>query len=177
MSELLTHIANARDRAAFEELFHYFAPRIKGYLLNTRLSSEQAEDIAQETMLKVWRKAHLFDAKKASASTWIFTIARNLRVDTLRKINKPELDPNDPMHTPTQDPQADELSEQAERDRLIYKALATLPDKQKQVVQLFFFHDDPHTEIARKLDIPLGTVKSRLRLAFGKIRKELGTLE
>ena len=177
MNTLLARVAEKHDSLAFADLFAYFAPRVKGYLMRARVPAEQAEDLAQETLLKVWRKAHLFDPSKAAASTWIFTIARNLRIDALRKASKPDLDPDDPALQPEEEPRADELALRSERDQKIREAVTTLPEAQQEVVQLYFFEDDPHSEISRKLDLPLGTVKSRLRLAFAKIRKELGELE
>lgn len=173
----MVRVATSRDRAAFSRIFNYFAPRVKNYLLQANLSPEHAEDITQETMLKVWRKAHLFDPAKAATSTWIFTIARNARIDSLRKINKPALDPDEPQLKPTEEPRADELRERSERNLQIRNAITKLPAAQLDVLKLYFFEDDPHSDIARKLNLPLGTVKSRLRLAFAKIRNELGDLE
>ena len=107
LSALLAAVGAARDRAAFEALFRHFAPRIKAYLLRLGAGSPGAEDLAQEAMLSVWRKAVLFDPAKASAATWIFTIARNLRIDALRRERRPEFDPGDPAFVPDAEPQAD----------------------------------------------------------------------
>ncbi len=177
MNGLLKRVASHADRQAFGELFAFFAPRVKGYLMRVGVSAEQAEDLAQETMLKVWRKAALFDPGKASASTWIFTIARNQRIDALRRSAKPELSPDEPALTPDEEPQADAVVERRERDERIRLAYKTLPANQHDVVRLHFIEDEPHSVIAERLGLPLGTVKSRLRLAFNKIRKELGDLD
>ncbi|GJL93598.1 MAG: hypothetical protein DHS20C05_00030 [Hyphococcus sp.] len=137
---------------------------------------EEAEDLAQDTMVKVMNKAKLFDPAKASASTWIFTIARNARIDAIRKASKPSLDGEDPALMPEEAPRADVTCELKERDARIRSALGVLSADQLTVMRLHFYEDEPHSVIAEKLDLPLGTVKSRLRLAFEKIRKELGDL-
>lgn len=174
LNDLLLRVAAAGDRDAFNALFAFFAPRIKGYLMRIGTAADLAEDLAQEAMLKVWRKAKLFDPAKASAATWIFTIARNLRIDAARRAAKPALDADDPAFNPEEEPRADVMMERAYRDEKIRAAFQSLPPAQYEVVRLHFIEDAPHSEIAERLNLPLGTVKSRLRLAFEKIRKELG---
>ena len=178
MNELLSRVAVASDRRAFEELFAFFAPKVKGYLIKIGTSGELAEDLAQETLLKVWRKAKLFDVTKASASTWIFTIARNLRIDAARRAARTtvDIDIDEAALAADDDPLADEIVERTERDKIIHQAFTTLPQNQLEVVKLHFLEDAAHSEISERLGVPLGTVKSRLRLAFQKIRKELGDL-
>ena len=174
LNDLLLRVASAADRDAFNSLFAFFAPRIKGYLMRIGSPADLAEDLAQEAMLKVWRKAKLFDPAKASAATWIFTIARNLRIDAARRAAKPALDAEDPAFAPEEEPRADVMMERQSRDEKIRLAFKSLPAAQYEVVRLHFIEDAPHSEIAERLNLPLGTVKSRLRLAFEKIRKELG---
>lgn len=174
LNNLLLQVAACADREAFNSLFAFFAPRIKGYLMRIGSPADLAEDLAQEAMLKVWRKARLFDPAKASAATWIFTIARNLRIDAARRAAKPALDAEDPAFTPEEEPRADVMMERQSRDEKIRAAMQALPPAQYEVVRLHFIEDAPHSEIAERLNLPLGTVKSRLRLAFEKIRKELG---
>lgn len=174
MDDLIVRIATSGDREAFATLYEAFAPRVKGYLLRIGVSGEMAEDIVQETMLRVWRRAKLFDPGKAAASTWIFTIARNLRIDAHRRLSAANLDPNDPSFLPQEEPRPDEHAARGERDSLIRKAFAELPPNQHKVVAMHFYEDQPHSAIAEKLGLPLGTVKSRLRLAFEKIRRTLG---
>jgi RNA polymerase sigma-70 factor (ECF subfamily) len=171
---LLYKVAQSGDREAFARLFQFFAPRVKAYLMRIGASAEQAEDLAQDALMKVWRKARLFDPQKASATTWIFTIARNLRIDALRRLNRPDFDPQDPSFLPDEEPRADDTLDRKSRDAKIRTAFGALPPNQHEVVALHFFEDEPHSTIAKRLNLPLGTVKSRLRLAFEKIRKELG---
>jgi RNA polymerase sigma-70 factor (ECF subfamily) len=174
MNALLGRVAVERDRAAFATLFAHFAPRVKAYLLRQGAGPAVAEDLAQEALLSLWRKAHLFDPAKASAGTWLFTIARNLRIDAIRREKRPELDPEDFMSEP--EPAADEGMARCEDEARLRVALKELPADQAQVVELSFFADKPHSQIASELDIPLGTVKSRLRLAMARLRTALGEM-
>jgi len=164
----------AKDRAAFQLLFDHFAPRVKGYLMRLGTSNAQAEDLAQDALLAVWRKAALFDPAKASASTWIFTIARNLRIDAIRRERRPELDPEDPALQPGSARAADESVDWGQAEDRLRVALATLPDEQSRIIELSFLSEKPHSMIARELGLPLGTVKSRIRLAMARLRLALG---
>ena len=166
---LLAAIATRGDRKAFAALFAHFAPRVKGYLLRLGLPNAQAEELAQETMLTVWRRAEQFDPATGGAAAWIFTIARNLRVDALRRDRlAPRLEimaeePPPPLA-------ADAVIETVQHSDRVRAALETLPPEQAEVVRLSFFDDRPHAEIEQALGIPLGTVKSRLRLAMTRLR-------
>lgn len=175
--ELLSLVAETGDRRAFADLFNDFAPRVKGFLMKGGASPSEAEDLTQDVMVKILRKAKLFDSSKASAATWIFTVARNARIDALRRSSKPDFDPNEPMLTPEETPRADFLCELKERNARIEKALASLPDEQLEVMRLHFYEDEAHSAISERMGLPLGTVKSRLRLAFAKVRSELDELE
>lgn len=174
LNALLIRVGEARDRAAFEMLFRHFAPRIKAYLLRLGAGAAAAEDLAQEAMLAIWRKAAMFDPAKASAATWIFTIARNLRIDALRRERRPEFDPNDPAFVPEAEPAADAGMVRSDEDSRLREAITLLSPEQAKVVELSFFSDKPHSLIAKELGLPLGTVKSRLRLAMTHIRTALG---
>jgi RNA polymerase sigma factor (sigma-70 family) len=175
LNDLVVLIAHNRDRRAFEILFGHFAPRIKGYLMRHGAASVAAEDLAQETMLAVWRKAQLFDPSRASASTWIFTVARNLRIDSIRREKRPDFDPNDPAFVPGEEAPADAQMMRDDDDSRLRAALGKLPPEQAEIVQLSFFADKPHSAIAAELGLPLGTVKSRLRLAMARIRAVWGS--
>jgi RNA polymerase sigma-70 factor (ECF subfamily) len=175
LNAALVRVAQVRDRAAFAVLFSHFAPRVKAYLLRLGASPALAEDLAQEALLSLWRKAHLFDPAKASAATWLFTIARNLRIDAIRREKRPELDPDDFM--PAAGPAADDGLALADDESRLRAALKDLPPDQVQVIELSFFADKPHSQIAGELGIPLGTVKSRLRLAMARLKRALGEAE
>ncbi|MCX7376711.1 MAG: sigma-70 family RNA polymerase sigma factor [Alphaproteobacteria bacterium] len=170
---LLRAVAERADRTAFAELFGLFAPKVKSYLLRLGLPAARAEELAQETLLVVWRRAAQFDPASTGAAAWIFTIARNLRIDAARRdgIALPDADPTDDPPPPAQ---ADALVDAARQSERIRAALAQLCTEQAEVVQLAFFDDRPHGEIERALGIPLGTVKSRLRLAMARLRSLLG---
>ncbi len=170
---LIEAVAQQRDRAAFGELFRYFAPRINGWMLRTGASPAAAEEMAQEAMLAVWRKAALFDRSRAGATTWIYTIARNLRIDIMRRERHPSALLPDPATEPDVAEPADHALDCAERDARVRVALSQLPAEQALVVRKAFFEDKPHAAIEKELGIPLGTVKSRLRLAVARLRAVL----
>jgi RNA polymerase sigma-70 factor (ECF subfamily) len=128
-------------------------------------------------MLTVWRRAAQFDRNKAAVSTWVFTIARNRRIDTLRRARRPEIDPEDPALVREPDDPADRVVEAAQRRESLHAAVAELPEDQAKLLRLAYFEDKSHSVIAEELALPLGTVKSRLRLAMGKLRAALETME
>lgn len=166
---LLLHVGAQKDRDAFVELFHYFAPRIKSYLLKHGADETTAEEIAQNTMISVWEKASSYDPKKAAASTWIFTIARNKRIDALRKDRFIDVNSDSLSLANASYENVEEYADNKTIDNLS-SALGTLPPEQAQLVRMAFFEDKSHQSIARETHLPLGTVKSRLRLALEKLR-------
>lgn len=177
MTGLLTQLAARQDQAIFAELFQFYAPRIKAYLRRLGADERTAEDLAQDAMATVWNKAPMFDAAKAGAGTWIFTIARNLRIDALRRERRPEVDPTDPVFEQVDHATPEGALSEQQRARAVTLALRDLPAEQARIVRLSFFEDRPHGDIAEELGIPLGTVKSRLRLAMQRFRKALGEFQ
>ncbi len=170
---LILAIAADRDRAAFAALFAHYAPRVKTFLQRRGADAAQAEELAQEALLAVWRKADQFDPGRATAAAWIFAIARNLRIDALRRARLaiPVTDPTDDAPPP---PQADALLAADQRARRLHDAIAMLPAEQSEALRLAYFDERSHSEMETALAIPLGTVKSRLRLAMARLRAALG---
>ncbi len=162
-----------KDRDAFAVLFNFYAPRIKSYLLRLNAPDSLAEELTQEVMLAVWRKAETFDKSQASASTWIFRIARNRRIDAARRAAKPALDGEDPALQPPEVEMPDDAAHAMGREAKVREALKTLPEEQVALLRLAFFDGLSHRDIADRIGAPLGTVKSRLRLAFDKLRRVL----
>ena len=173
LTYLISRIANHKDKSAFSELFMLVGPRIKGYLMKLGSSDIVAEDLLQEVMLIVWRKSESFDRAKAAVSTWLFTIARNKRIDMLRKEIRPQLDPLDPMLTPNQEESADDVYGSNQVSLKITNAIDQLPDDQAVLIKMTYYEDKSHSIIAKELKIPLGTVKSRIRLASARLKKFL----
>ncbi|TPN81858.1 sigma-70 family RNA polymerase sigma factor [Mesorhizobium sp. CU2] len=178
-SRLLMAVAAKRDRAAFAVLFGFYAPRLKAFLRRSGMTGSVAEDVAQETMLLVWKKASYFDPARAGASTWIFTIARNARIDRLRRDGRPAaiaeaFDPSDQPDEPVSGEQAMIVAQREERVRT---ALALLPPEQADILKKSFFGEETQSEIAEASGIALGTVKSRVRLALGRLRQILDDLK
>jgi RNA polymerase sigma-70 factor, ECF subfamily len=178
-SQLLGAVAAHRDRAAFSQLFEHFAPRVKGFMRRSGLSDGAAEELAQETLITVWRKAALFDPASTGPSAWIFTIARNLRIDALRRERRSASNDTSDIDSEfllDETPHADAIVEATQSDNRVRAALAELSEEQRRVVELSFYQEKAHAEIAAELEIPLGTVKSRLRLAMNKLRGFLDDL-
>jgi RNA polymerase sigma-70 factor, ECF subfamily len=177
VAEWIRAIALRQDRTAFASLFDFFAPRIKAMLMRSGATADAAEDVAQEALLMVWRKAAYFDAGRASAAAWIYTIARNLRVDRLRGDKRAAQYAPLEMAEPEPPESPDDMLNASERSERVRGALKQLSQDQIQVVQLSFFEGRPHGDIAALLDLPLGTVKSRVRLAMTRLRNLLGDLQ
>jgi RNA polymerase sigma-70 factor (ECF subfamily) len=177
LAGLLRAVAS-KDRDAFARLFDYFAPRIKSMMMGGGMDATPAEDVAQDTMLTVWRKAHLYDPDLGSASAWIYTIARNRRIDLARSAQRAPLESSEAGHDQVDDqPLPDDVVAAVELEDRVRMALAELKSEQQHVVTLSFFENRSHAEIAEKLDLPLGTVKSRIRLAFHRLRDLLGEFQ
>lgn len=172
---LIRRVAQSHDRDAFAAMFDHFAPRLKSFMMRKNASPELAEDLVQEAMIAVWMKAGLYDPAKGSVTTWVFTIARNLRIDRIRRdVHMPTTELGD-YDEPSDAPGSEELLGRKQEDGLVSKALKNIPEEQREVLLLSFVEDLPQSEIATKLAIPLGTVKSRMRLAYGHLRRVLET--
>ncbi|WP_290542302.1 sigma-70 family RNA polymerase sigma factor [Aestuariivirga sp.] len=172
---LITRVAQNRDRQAFGQLFDHFAPRLKSFMMRKNTSAELAEDLAQDAMIAVWTKAALYEPSKGSVTTWVFTIARNLRIDRVRRdVHMPTTELGD-YDEPSEAPEGEELLGRKQENGLVARALQEIPEEQRQILVLSFVEELPQSEIASKLAIPLGTVKSRMRLAYGRLRRILET--
>lgn len=168
---LILRVRDQQDKAAFEVLFRHFAPRIKGFLIKSGAGASLAEECAQDVMATLWQKAHLFDPTRASAATWVFTIARNRRIDALRKSRRPE--PQDLPWGPEAEPDQHDILELNQETERLGEALALLPEKQRELIERAYFGDLSHSEIAAETGLPLGTIKSRIRLALERLRHKM----
>lgn len=167
----LIAIRDNQDQRAFAEVFAHFAPRVKAFLMKSGSSPDLAEEVSQEVLATLWRKSHMFDPAKASVSTWIFTIARNRRIDVLRKQRRPE--PEDLTWGPEAEPDQSDVLALQQESRLLSEALAELPAKQKDLIVRAYYGELTHSEIAEQTGLPLGTIKSRIRLALDRLRHQL----
>lgn len=173
---LMALVSGQQDRAAFRQLFEYFGPRIKSLMMKAGAEQALAEDLVQDVMMTVWRKSALYAADRGTVSTWIFTIARNARIDRLRRASSAPYQDIDDLEIASGETPNDELTDAALKAERISEAVSTLPEQQRQIIELAYMQDMSQTEIAEKLDIPLGTVKSRLRLAYEKLQQSLEDL-
>nr|WP_283776375.1 sigma-70 family RNA polymerase sigma factor [Stappia sp. WLB 29] len=172
-SRLIAKVAEDRDRTAFAELFDHFAPRLKAYLIRLGSDGATAEELTQEVMITLWRKAGLFDATRATAATWLFRIARNRRIDSLRRDRSALLDAEDPSLRPPAPEDQDEELDARMREERVREAMKKLPEEQADLIRRAFFSGLSHSQIAEDTGLPLGTVKSRIRLAFTRLRRIL----
>lgn len=167
-SDLVIRVRDHQDEEAFAQLFNHFAPRIKGFLMKSGANAASAEECAQDVMVTLWQKAAQFDPTRASAATWIFTIARNRRIDVFRRQNRPE--PTDLPWGPEPEVEAADALALQQETRKLSAALDALPDKQKDIVKRAFYGELTHAELAEETGLPLGTIKSRIRLALNRLR-------
>jgi len=167
----LNAIRDHQDQKAFADVFAHFAPRVKAFLMKSGASADMAEDVAQEVMATLWRKAHMFDPSKASVSTWIFTIARNRKIDVLRKQRRPE--PEELTWGPEAEPDQEDVLALQQESAKLGEALAALPEKQRDLIVRSYYGELSHSEIAEQTGLPLGTIKSRIRLALDRLRHQL----
>ncbi len=168
---LLLRVRDHQDRAAFAALFRHFAPRVKAFLMKSGAGAALAEECAQDVMATLWQKAHLFDPSRASVATWVYTIARNRRIDVLRKSRRAE--PEDLDWGPEPEPDQAEVLEAQEETERLGRALASLPGPQRTLIERAYYGDLSHSEIAAETGLPLGTIKSRIRLALDKLRHQM----
>lgn len=176
LKQLVSAVAKTRDRQAFAELFAHFAPRLKAFMMKKGADAATAEDLVQETMVAVWNKAPLYEPSRGAVSTWVFRIARNQRIDRLRRETHHHYADIDDYDEPSDEPASDEMLIDREADDLLEAAIAELPAEQMEVIKLAYIDDFAQSEIARRLGLPLGTVKSRMRLAYARLRRELERL-
>lgn len=169
---LMARIAQ-RDREAFGALYLQLAPKLRSFLLARRCEATLAEELVQETMLTVWRKAASYDPRKAAVTTWIFTIARNRFIDRVRKLSRPAPDPEDPSFVQAPE-EPDATVDRSRRAARLHEALSGLPPEQHAILHKSYFEGQSQSSIADDLGVPLGTVKSRTRLAMGHLREALG---
>ncbi len=164
----MTRIRDDQDRAAFAELFDHFAPRVKGFLIKSGADSTLAEECTQDVMATLWHKSHQFDPSRASVATWIFTIARNRKIDLLRRQRRPE--PEDLTWGPEAEPDQTDVIGLQQESEILVSALNALPPAQRELIDKAYFGDLTHSEIAAQTGLPLGTIKSRIRLALDRLR-------
>lgn len=171
---LVRAVAERRDREAFAKIFDHFTPRIESYLMRLGMDAASAEEITQDVMVTLWRKASLFDEAKSSLSTWLYRIARNRRIDATRRDRVDYVDPQSPMMLDIEGgSELEGAMDGQQRDDMVRELIIGLPAEQLDLVKLAFYEGLSHSQIADRTGVPLGTVKSRLRLAFTRLRRGL----
>jgi RNA polymerase sigma-70 factor (ECF subfamily) len=174
--ELVARIAADRDREAFRTLFEQFGPRIKTLMMKAGADHALAEDLVQDVMMTVWRKVELYRPERGAVSTWIYTIARNARIDRLRHHSSRPYEDISDLELPSDEPDGEAAVYASQQAEKVGAALAGLPDDQRQIIEMAYLQDMSQSEIAERLSVPLGTVKSRMRLAYRKLQATLESL-
>lgn len=172
----LVAVAESRDKIAFTHLFKFFAPKIQRIAASKFTNEAQANEVVQETMTNVWRKAHLYSVEKGAVTTWVYTVMRNVTFDMLRKVKaKKEDNLSDDIWPMVEGQQVDDFqfSDHLQQEKIL-RYLDKLPENQRQVVKGFYFLEMSQEQLAEHLNVPLGTVKSRLRLALSKLKMQFG---
>lgn len=172
-ADLMEAVAQSRSKPAFAELFTFYAPRLKSYMLRLGAGDSEAEELVQDVMVTAWQKAGMYDRKQASVSTWLFRIARNRRIDVHRRQRRPELMTDDPQLSPAGVEAPDEAVSRGQLEGIVRERLQELPREQLVLVQAAFYDGLSHSEIAEAFNLPLGTVKSRIRLAFQRLKGDI----
>lgn len=177
MAALIDDIANLQSRTAFAALFEHFAPRLKSFMMIRGADPQLAEDLVQDTLLLVWRKASQYSSTRGSVSAWVFTIARNLRIDRLRKQGSYQFVDIEDYDEVSDEIGSDDLMIVEQEKNLVQAALRDLPGEQMEIIRMSYIEDLPQSEIANRLELPIGTVKSRMRLAYNKLRQKLESVK
>ncbi len=174
MSINLVSVAERGDREAFSALFRHFGPKIRVWLTRGGGGPSEVDDLLQDVFASVWHKAAQYDRRRASAAAWIYAIARNRRIDAFRRGRRAEFDPEDPAFRHDPEPDGEQAVAERQGAEAVRAALSKLSEEQREVLRLSFYEGESYAAISTRLGIPLGTVKSRARLAFGYLRSELG---
>ena len=169
---LIDKISSDRDEIAFSSLFDFIAPKINAYYLQNGLSKDNSEELTQEVMSTIWLKSYQYDPTKSAVSTWVYTIARNKKVDFLRKKSGKDMNEEDVREFLYTENMLDSISEGEIKDQ-IDKISKELTEDQRKMIKMSFFENKTHKKIAEELEIPLGTVKSRIRHILIKMQKLL----
>ena len=172
LNNLMVRIQKDRDEMAFSEIFDFFAPKVNAYFIQNGIRFESSEELTQEVLSTVWVKSNLYDSTKSALSTWIFTIARNKKIDFFRKNSKIGFKEEDIREFLYQDREVDPIEEN-EAKKQIERINNELDEQQKIMIKMNFFENKSHKKIADELEIPLGTVKSRIRHILTKMQEFL----
>jgi RNA polymerase sigma factor (sigma-70 family) len=173
-TQYMLAVRDNRDRAAFAALFDYFAPRLKGFIMRSGTGAAQAEEIVQDVLLTVWRKADQFNPERAQVSSWIYQIARHRQIDTIRKESRPL--PEKLVEDVGTEPDASEMLAVEQETSHLKMALARLKPDQREIIEKAYLGELTHHEISAQTGLPLGTIKSRIRLGLERLRHELKEL-